>query len=122
MTIPIGKDYTFVIQVLQPNSLEPLDVTGYLGTINIFRQDDYTNLPVDDVAIIPVVGSEAFGMMTGTILGTTTSAIVIDADDKGEPADDYYIKDRYAGFIALTKAGNTDVNVSIPAISFVFAG
>ena len=122
MTIPIGKDYTFVIQVLKPNSLEPLNVTGYLGTINVFRQDDYENKPVDDVVIQPVVGSEADGFVTGTILGTATSAIVIAANEKGDPADDYYIKDRYAGFISLTKAGVSDVNVSIPAISFVFAG
>ena len=122
MTIPIGKDYTFVIQVLKPNSLEPLNVTGYLGTINIFRQDDYTIKPVSDVVISPVVGSEADGFVTATILAATTSSITISDDEKGDPADNYYVKDRYAGFISLSKAGVSNVNVSIPAVSFVFAG
>ncbi len=122
MVIPIGKDYTFTLQVLQPNSLEPLNVTGYTGTLSIFRQDDYTELPVQDAAILPVSGNQVDGIMQCTIPGTTTAAMSVSEDDKGDTADHSYVKARYAGFIHITKAGAAGVNVSIPAISFVFAG
>jgi len=122
MTIPIGKDYTFTLQVLKPNSFEPLDVTGYSGGISVFRQDDYTIKPIDDVSIVPVEGSEADGLVTGTIAGTLTSTIVIPETEKGDPADYSYVMSRYAGFIYLGKAGVDNVNVTVPAVSFVFAG
>ena len=122
MTIPIGKDYTFTLKVLQPNSLEPLDVTGYAGTFTAYRQDDYTNKPVSDAVLTPVVGSEALGLVTCTILGTETSGITIAEGDKGDPADNTYVKSRYAGFIHLSKVGSANVNVLVPKISFVFAG
>jgi len=122
MTIPIGKDYTFTLQVLAPNSLEPLDVTGYTGTINIFRQDDYTDKPVSNVHIEPIPFEELNGIMTGTIPGSTTAGMSIPEEDKGYAADYSYVRARYAGFIHLSNPGDPTVNVHIPAISFVFAG
>lgn len=122
MTIPIGKDYIFTIIVLEPGTMMPLNVTGYVGTVSIFRQDNYADKPVSDVILAPTTGKEAQGHMWGVISGADTSSIVIADKDKGYPADGHYVIERYAGFISLEKFSHADINVSIPAISFVFAG
>ncbi len=117
MNIPIGRDYLFTIEVLQPDSFTPLDITGYSGTMNVYLQEDDSHIAA--CTLIPVSGSEAEGLMKGTILGTDTSGVIV---EKGDPADQYYAKARHAGFINIYKAGASDINVTIPKIAFVPSG
>jgi hypothetical protein len=118
MEIPIGKNYTFTIKVLEPDSFLPLDVTGYTGTFSVFKQVDDTQV-ISPISLIPVVGDEANGLMKGTVSGSATSGIDI---SKGEPADGYYTRVKHAGFMSIVKNGEPDVNVSIDRIRFVPTG
>jgi len=117
MEIPIGRDYIFTVKVLEPDSFIALDVTGYTGIMNIYKRADDVNITT--LNLTPVVGDELNGYMTGTVLGTETSSVV---PLKGMAADDYYIKDEYAGFIEITKPGEPNINVVIEDISLIPTG
>jgi len=131
MNIPIGKNYVFNLKVYEPDSFITLDVTGYAGTMNIYKREDNSNVvtrpltPSDKVIETVVDGvtvsttEAANGIMVGTIPGTETAGII---PAKGSAADDYYIKDEYAGFISITKAGETDINVTIDSVTFMPTG
>ena len=122
MNIPIGVDYVFTVQILEPESFDIIDVTGYSGTFTVFRREDLTNTPIEDVAISPVAGEEANGMMKCTVSGSLTSGIDIPPEDIGYPADSYYIKSRYEGFMHITKSGEDDINVRVRRIRFINTG
>ena len=122
MTIPIGEEYTFKIQVLQPDSFLPMDVTGYLGSLNIFRQKDHNDKPVSNISIVPVFGEEIDGKMVGTIQASQTNGITIDPFDIGDMADQGYIKYNYSGFISIDKSGSSSVLTTIPRVRFVNTG
>jgi len=117
MRIPKGQNYQFTIKVLEPDTFEPLDVTGYNGTVKIFNSEDDSLL--SSQPITPVTGSETDGIMEATIPSADTLAVPI---VKGDPSDNYYAKTRYAGFIVISKVGEVDINVSIPEVTIIPAG
>ncbi len=122
MNVPIGVDYTFTIQVLEQESFNVLDVTGYTGTFTIFRREDNTNTPIEDLSVTPVPGQEINGKMTCTVPASLTNGMTIPPEDIGYPADSYYIKSRHEGFIHITKVGEDDINVKVPRVRFVNTG
>jgi len=117
MDIPIGRDYTFTLKVLEPDSFLPLDVTGYTGIMNIYKRADDTNLTTITLSPVPTTAQD--GYMTGTVSGSDTISVV---PIKGSAADDYYVKDEYAGFISITKSGAPNINVTIERITFMPTG
>jgi len=116
MDIPIGRNYVFTLKVLAPDSFLPLDVTGYSGVLNIYRRENDTN-----IATVPLspTADAVNGYMTGTVPANATAGIV---PTKGGAADDYYVKDEFAGFISITKAGAADVNVTIERVTLMPTG
>ncbi len=123
MTIPIGKPYILVVQILTPGSFVPLDVTGYEGNLNIFRQDTLVSI-ITDKKNAGVLSPEdmAKGMMQWDLNDTETGQAVVEPADIGDPADNFYIKSRYAGFISVTKTGEPAINAKIESISFIPVG
>ena len=122
MNIPIGVDYIFTIQVLVPESFDVLDVTGYTGTFTVYRREDMSNTPIDDIAVNPVAGEELNGKMSCTIPASLTNGMTVPPEDIGYPADSYYIKSRHEGFIHITKSGENDINVKVPRVRFFYTG
>jgi len=122
MNIPIGVDYIFTIQVLTKESFEVMDVTGYTGTFTVYRREDNSNTPIEDVSVVPVAGQETNGKMTCTVPASLTDGMTIPPEDIGDPADSYYIKSRHEGFIHITKPGEEDINVKVPRVRFINTG
>lgn len=117
MNIPIGRDYTFIVNVMEPDSFLALDVTGYTGTMNVYTKADETN--VITTTLTPVVGEEAQGLMEATILAADTAGITL---NKGAACDGYYVKSEHKGFISITKTGAVDINVTVNDIRLIPTG
>jgi len=117
MEIPIGRDYTFTIEVLQEGGLLPLNVTTYTGVFNIF--DKSNNNTITTASLTPVVGGELKGLMVCTIDAIDTQGITV---SQGSAADDYYVKATHGGFIYITDGTSPDRNVTIDEVVFIPTG